>query len=272
MIMIFIFIGMLSIGYAVAAEASRLAHKYDRIQDLEKENTTLKEILKKNKITFYLLGLFLLLGCGGLKKELHRVTEESKAKTEQYEKELSELNAKIKEVEQRETETKTELREKQSQISTLIKQRDELKESLEKAEKSDFSVINPVGTVKVTDSKGNQYEFEGGTGTEISNKSESYLRSTLQRVAENLSERTEQVKNLTQSILTKDKTIKEKEARIKALNESEKKLKATLIKSAEDLQKEKTKSSTHFGWWILLGMAIPIFAQLAWKAYKPKSI
>lgn len=268
--MILIFLGMLAIGYAVAAEASRLAHKFDRIKELETENTNLKtaiEMLKKNKILICLVALLMLVNCGGLKKELHRVTEESKTKTEMYEKQLSELNTKIKEVEKRETETKNELTKKETEISTLTKQRDELKETLDKMDKSDFTVKNPVGTVKVTDTKGNQYEFEGGAGTEISNKTESYLKSTLQRVAESLSEKTEQVKNLTQSIFTKDKVIKEKETEIKRIEEQNKKMEETVKKSAETLQKEKTKSGTHFGWWILLGMGIPIIAQLAWKAY-----
>lgn len=273
--MILILLGMIAIGYAVAAEATRLAHKYDKIQTLEQENAHLKSVidmLKKNKILICLVLCFLLLNCGGLKKELHKFTEESKAKSELYQNEITKLNTKIKETEQRETETKTGLTKKETEISTLTKQRDELKETLDKMDKSDFVVKNPVGTVKVTDAKGNQYEFEGGAGTEISNKTESYLKSTLQRVAESLSEKTEKVKNLTQSIFTKDKTIKQKESEISALKEREQKTKSILKKSAEDLQKEKTKSGTHFGWWILLGIAIPVFAQLAWKAYKPKTI
>ena len=269
-IMILIFLGMLAIGYAVAAEASRLAHKFDKIKELENENTNLKnaiEMLKKNKILICLVALLMLVNCGGLKKELHRVTEESKTKTENYEKQLSELNTKIKEVEKRETETKNELTKKETEISTLTKQRDELKETLDKTDKADFSVVNPVGKVKVTDAKGNQYEFEGGQGTEISNKTESYLKSTLQRVAESLSEQTEKVKNLTQSIFAKDKVIKEKEAEIRLIEEANKKMKQSVKTAAETVQKEKTKSGTHFGWWILLGMAIPILIQLLWKAY-----
>lgn len=211
--------------------------------------------------------LLLLTGCGGLKKEINRLTEESKTKTENYEKQLSELNTKIKEVEKRETETKNELTKKETEISTLTKQRDELKETLDKMDKSDFSVVNPVGKVKVTDAKGNQYEFEGGQGTEISNKTESYLKSTLQRVAESLSEQTEKVKKLTQSIFAKDKVIKEKEAEIRLIEEANKKMKQSVKTAAETVQKEKTKSGTHFGWWILLGMAIPVLIQLLWKAY-----
>ena len=179
------------------------------------------------------------------------------------------MNAKIKEVESRETETKAKLVKKETEISDLKKQRDELKESLEKAEKTDFTVTNPVGPVKVTDTKGNQYEFEGGEGTEISNKSESLLKTTLQRVAESLSEQTQKVKNLTQSLFVKEKVIEEKDAEIRLVNERNDKLQKQVKNTAESLQKEKTKSGTHFGWWILLGMAIPIVAQLAWKAYNP---
>lgn len=271
-IMIFIFLGMIAIGYAVAAEASRLAHKFDRIQELEKENINLKtaiEMLKKNKVLISLVGLLFLVNCGGLKKELTRVTEESKAKTEMYEKEISKLNSKITETEKRETETKTELTKKETEISTLKKQRDELQETLDKSDKADFTVTNPVGKVKVTDAKGNQYEFEGGEGTEISNKTESYLKSTLQRVAESLSESTEKVKSLTQSIFIKDKAIKEKEAEIALVEERNLKLQQKVKQSAELVQKEKSKTGLPFWAWMIFGALVPVFVYIGWKAYKP---
>ena len=192
-ILICAFVGMMAIGYAVAAEAKRIAHKYDKIQTLEKEISHLQsalEVLKKNKVLALLIGAFLLVNCGGLKKEITKLKQENINQTELYTRQITDLTEKIKETEQKQTTTQTELEQKEKEITSLKKQRDELKETLDKMEKTDVSVTNPKGKVKVTDAKGNSYEFEGGEGTIISNKTESTLKSTLDKVSENLSELT----------------------------------------------------------------------------------
>lgn len=270
--MIFIFIGMDAICYSVAAEANRLAHKFDRLEIQEKEITHLKGIienLKKNRIVLLLIGLFFLVNCGGLKKELNKVTEESKAKTERYEKQLSEKDEKIKEIESRETETNKKLKLTENERNTIKKERDQLKETIDKMDKSDFVIKDAVGTVKMTDAKGNQYEIQSGKGTEISNRTESILKSTLERVAESLHEQTQKVKNLTSDLFTKDRTIKEKEAEIRLIEEQNKKLAQKTKELSETVQKSKTKEGISVFWWIGLGVLIPILLQLAWKIYKP---
>lgn len=269
--MIFVFIAMMGIGYSVSAETTRIGHKHDRIKEKDGEISQLKgviEALKKSRAIFLTLGIFLLVNCGGMKKEVQRLKELDQTKTEQYEKRISEYDAKIKEVEQRETTTKTQLQEKLSEISILKKERNELREQVEKLEKSDFSVENPVGPVKVTDAKGNQYEFEGGQGTKISNKSESSLKSTLDKVTESLSETKQHVRDLTQNIFSKDKTIKEKDAEIRAKNELIEKNESESKKLKESLSKEVTKDKVHWGWLIGSGMMLMLLLQVAWKASK----
>ncbi|UJF29886.1 hypothetical protein L0B70_00390 [Kaistella sp. 97-N-M2] len=267
-IMVFIFLGMMAIGYAVAAEAKRLAHKYDRLQAQDKEITHLKgiiELMKKNKIIIMLGALLFLVNCGGMKKEISRLTEENKTKTEQSEKRISELTAKISEVEKLETETKTELHQKTTEISELKKEKSELQESLEKKDRTDFSVKNPTGPIKITDTKGNQYEFEGGAGTEINNSSESTLSTTIKQLKETVQEKSQRVQFLVQSIFQKDNVIKQKNAEIKDKESENKNLKKTTVDLYENLQKEKTRTGTPIYYWIGAGMMLMILLQLAWK-------
>lgn len=266
--LIFIYLGMMAIGYAVSAEAKRLAHKYDKIEAQEKEIvhlTGIIELMKKNKITLMLCALFLLLNCGGLKKELSRVTEESKTKTELAEKRISELTAKITEVEKRETETKSELTQKITEISELKKEKSELQETLDKNEKNDFNVKNPTGPIKITDTKGNQYEFEGGQGTEISNTSESTLTRTIKSLKETVQEKTDRVQFLAQSLFKKDNIIKEKESLIADKNTEIKDYKNKTVTLYEDLQKEKTRTQTPIIYWLAAGMGLMLLLQLGWK-------
>lgn len=273
-IMVFIFLGMMAIGYAVSAEAKRLAHKFDKIESQEKEIihlTGIIELMKKNKIILLLGALFLLLNCGGLKKELSRVTEESKTKTELAEKRISELTTKIAEVEKRETETKTELSQKTTEISELKKEKSELQETLDKKERTDFNVKNPTGPIKITDIKGNQYEFQGGQGTEISNASESTLNTTIKSLKETIQEKTDRVQFLAQSLFKKDNLIKEKESLINDKNSEIKDYKNKTIALYENLQQEKTRTETPIIYWIGAGMGLMLLLQLGikalWKQY-----
>lgn len=272
--MIFIYLGMMAIGYAVAAEAKRLAHKYDRLKIQDEEISSLKKIIetmKKNKVILMLAALFLLVNCSGLKKELSRVTEESKTKTELAEKRISELTAKITEVEKRETETKSQLTQKITEISQLKKEKSELQETLDQNEKNDFNVKNPTGPIKITDKKGNQYEFEGGAGTEISNTSESTLSRTIKSLKETVQEKTDRVQFLAQSLFTKDNIIKEKESEIANKNTEIKDYKNKTVTLYEDLQLEKTRTQTPIIYWIGAGMGLMFLLQILfkslWKTY-----
>lgn len=268
LMMISTFLGMMCMGYAVSAEAKRLAHKYDKLESKDKEIHHLEGIidqLKKKKFLISLIVLFILLNCGGLKKEINRLTEESKVKTEQYEKRISELDSKISETENREATTKTQLQEKTQELSSLKKERDELKQTLDKIEKTDFSVKNPVGPVKVTDTKGNQYEFQGGAGTEINNTSESKLSTTLQTVKESLLQTQERLVELLKTVDIKESTIRAKNAEITKRDESITKFEASIKKLKENLEKKETITSTPVWVWVLAGMFLMIALQLAWK-------
>lgn len=268
------YLSMMAMGYAVASEAKRLAHKYDRIRESEKEVIHLKgviENMKKNKVVILLLCLFLFVNCGGLKKEITRLTDENKSKTELYEKRISELNTKISETESRETKTKTDLEIKNTEISNLKKERSQLQEQLDKKERTDFSVKNPNGAIKITDTKGNSYEFEGGQGTEINNTSESELSSKLNSITESYSQQTQTVKNLNKTISSQDNTIKKKDTEINAKKEQITKLSESVKILKENLSKQITKTGIPFYIWIVSGMFLMVLIQLVIKIYIPKN-
>lgn len=223
----------------------------------------------KNLLIFSVL-LFFLLGCGGLKKEVHRLTEESKSKTEMYERRISELNTKISETESRETNTKTELERKTSEIATLKKERTELQEELDKKERSDFSVDNPKGPVQVTDSKGNTYKFEGGDGTRITNSSESSLSTKLQSATESLSQEVQRSESLSQTVQEQKAEIKKKDTEITEKKEELSTLKQKLKVLNEALAKAVLKKGIAWYVWMLAGVFLLAAVQLLWKIYKPK--
>ena len=221
-------------------------------------------------LTFSLLLIF--VGCGGLKKEITRLTDENKSKTELYEKKISELNTKISETESRETKSKTDLEIKVSEIATLKKERSQLQEQLDKKERTDFSVENPNGPVKITDTKGNSYEFEGGTGTKISNTSESTLSTKLQSITESLSRETEKTESLTKTVTAKNKIIKKKDTEISEKSEQNTKLLAQVKTLNESLAKSILKTGIPAYVWVVAGMFLLALIQLLWKIYKPKKI
>ncbi len=226
--------------------------------------------MKNLQILILSIFLFLLTGCGGLKKEISRLTDESKSKTEFYEKKIFELNTKISETESRETKSKTDLEIKVSEISTLKNERSELQEQLDKKERTDFSIDNPNGPVKITDTKGNSYEFEGGTGTKISNSSESTLSSKLQSVTETLSRETEKTENLTKTVNAKNNIIKKKDTEISEKSEENKKLLAQVKTLNESLAKSILKKGIPAYVWVVAGMFLLALIQLLWKIYRPK--
>lgn len=216
--------------------------------------------------------LLLLTGCGGLKKEINRLTEESKTKTESYEKKLSELNTKISETETRETKTKTELNQKISEIATLKKERKELQEQLDKSERSNFDVLNPKGSVKVTDTKsGMSYEFEAGDGTRITNATESVLSTKLNSVTESLSKSRSRNSQLTKTIASQENSIKQKNTQITEQKEYIERISAKVKTLNEQLAKSVLKKDIKWYIWTLLGMFLLAGGQLLWKIYKPKT-
>lgn len=270
--MILIFLGMLAICYAVAAEAVRLAHKYDKIQELEKQvkhKDGIIESIKKKRGIILLALVFILLGCGGLKKEIERLESEKKVQTEQYEKTLSELNEKIKEVEKRETTTQTELMQKVIEVETLKKEKEEVQSKLDELQQEDIIIENADGNVKITDHKGNTYEIPSSQGTTISKSSLTKLSQQLNSVRESLSQATERAQILTKNIFTRDKTIKEKESEIKAKNERINELENKVSERNEQLSKEITKKGTPFYIWIIVGMFLMVAIQILIKAYNP---
>lgn len=228
--------------------------------------------MKNLKILLSSFFLFLLLGCGGLKKEITRLTDESKSKTEFYEKKIFELNTKISETESRETNTKLDLEINISEISKLKKERTELQEQLEKKERTDFSVENPNGPVKITDTKGNSYEFEGGTGTKISNTSESTLSTKLEKVTESLSKEQEKTESLTKSVTAKNNIIKKKDTEINEKSEENTNLLAQVKTLNESLAKSILKKGIPAYIWVIAGMFLLALIQLLWKIFKPKKI
>ncbi len=226
----------------------------------------------KKTILLILVPIFLisLLGCGGLKKEVTRLTEESKSKTEMYERRISELNTKISETESRETNTKTELERKTSEIATLKKERTELQEQLDKKERSDFTVDNPKGPVEVTDSKGNTYKFEGGEGTRISNSNESTLSTKLESVTESLEQETRKSESLSQKVTEQESIITQKDSEISEKKEEITKLLEKVKTLNESLAKSILKKGIPWYVWMLAGVFLLAAVQLLWKIYKPK--
>lgn len=226
----------------------------------------------KNLLTLLIFSLLILTGCGGLKKEINRLTEESKTKTESYEKKISELNTKISETETRETKTKTELEQKISEIATLKKERKELQEQLDKSERSNFDVLNPKGPVKVTDNKsGMSYEFEAGDGTRITNATESVLSTKLNSVTESLSKSTSRNSQLTKTIASQENSIKQKNTQITEQKEYIARISAKVKTLNEQLAKSVLKKDIKWYIWTLLGMFLLGGGQLLWKIYKPKT-
>lgn len=228
--------------------------------------------MKNLQILLCSLFLLLLLNCGGLKKEITRLTDESKSKTELYEKKISELNTKISETESRETNTKTDLEIKKSEISQLKKERSVLQEQLDKKERSNFSVENPNGPIKITDAKGNSYEFEGGAGTKISNTTESTLSTKLEKVTESLSKELEKSENLTKTLAQKNSVIKKKDTELNQKSEENTKLLAKMKTLNESLAKSILRKGIHPSVWVIGGMFLLAMIQLLWKIYKPKKI
>ena len=227
----------------------------------------------KKLLTALTFSLLILTGCGGLKKEINRLTEESKTKTESYEKKISELNTKISETETRETKTKIELDQKNSEIAILKKERKELQEQLDKSERSNFNVLNPKGPVKVTDTKsGMSYEFESGDGTRITNATESVLSTKLNSVTESLSKSTSRNSQLTKTIASHENLIKQKNTQITEQKNELTKLSAKVKTLNEQLAKSVLKKDIKWYIWTLLGMFLLAGGQLLWKIYKPKKL
>lgn len=224
----------------------------------------------KKLLTLLIFSLLFLTGCGGLKKEINRLTEESKTKTEFYEKKISELNTNISETESRETKSKTDLEIKVSEIATLKKERTQLQEQLDKKERTDFSIDNPNGPVKVTDKNGNSYEFEGGAGTKISNSSESTLSTKLQTVTESLTRQVERTQNLSKMVIDQVNVIKKKDTEISEKSEENTKLLVQVKTLNESLAKSILKKGIPAYVWVVAGMFILGAIQLLWKIYKPK--
>lgn len=223
----------------------------------------------KNLLTLLIFSLLILTGCGGLKKEINRLTEESKSKTVQYEKRISELNTKISETEKRETKTKTELDQKISEIATLKKERTDLREQLDKSERSNFDVLNPKGPVKVTDTKsGMSYEFESGDGTRITNATESVLSTKLNSVTESLSKSTSRNSQLTKTVASQENSIKQKDTQINEQKEEITKLNSKIKTLNESLAKSVLKKGTAWYIWVIIGMFVLGVIQLLWKLYK----
>ncbi|ROI09811.1 hypothetical protein EGI11_03370 [Chryseobacterium sp. H3056] len=208
-----------------------------------------------------------------MKKEVNRLKDESKTKTEFYEKSISELNAKISEIEIREVKTKTELEVKTTQISELKKERAELQEQLDKSERTNFDVLNPQGTVKVTDTKsGMSYEFEAGTGTKITNSTESTLSTKLQSVTESLSSQTQRAESLSKTVDEQQKTIKQKDSKIDQQSTKITELSEKIKKLQESLAKSVLKKGISPVVWVGLGMFILGAIQILWKIYKPRKL
>ncbi len=224
----------------------------------------------KNLLTLLSFSLLILTGCGGLKKEITRLKDENKSQTESYEKRISELTVKISETETREAKSKTDLEIKTSEISALKKERSQLQEQLDKKERSDFSVESPNGPVKITDSKGNQYEFQGGVGTKISNSSESTLSSKLNQVTESLTKQTERAENLTKTVSSQNNTIRQKNTQISERTEEIKKLSEKIKVLNEQLAKAVLRTGIPWYVWTLFGVFLLAAGQLLWKIYVPK--
>ena len=224
----------------------------------------------KNLLTILICSVMILFltGCGGLNKEINRLTEESKSKTLQYEKRISELNTKISETEKRETLTKTDLAIKNSEIATLKRELTQVKQELEKKESSNFGVENPKGPIKVTDAKGNKYEFEGGEGTRISNSSESTLSAKLNSVTESLSNQIEKSKDLSKTVASQETAIKQKDTQISEQKEEITKLNSKIKTLHESLAKSVLKKGTAWYIWVIIGMFVLGVIQLLWKLYK----
>ena len=225
----------------------------------------------KKLLTVLIFSLLLLTGCGGLKKEINRLTEESKTKTESYEKKIAELQIRISETENRETKTNTELSIKNSELSSLKKELTQVKQELEKKESSNFDVLNPKGPVKVTDTKsGMSYEFEAGDGTRITNATESILSTKLNSVTESLSKSTSRNSQLTKTIASQENSIKQKNTQITEQKEYIARISAKVKTLNEQLAKSVLKKDIKWYIWTLLGMFLLGGGQLLWKIYKPK--
>lgn len=246
------------------SELYRLVDKYDRITELENIIKTMK-----TKALMILLLILTLTSCGSRKAEIERLQQESKQKTENYEKKISELNSKITETEQKVTTSKTELEQKQSEITKLREQRDELQEKLNKEESDDIVIKDATGTVKITDKNGNTYEIPAGQGTEIMKTSISKLQTEKKQVSELLSKEQEHSSYLAQSLQSAENTIRYLESDVKSKENLIKEQESQLESKTNQLNKQVERKAYPLYMWIGVGMLLMVAIQMLIKAYNP---
>lgn len=246
------------------AELFRLVDKYNKIEELQKQKQM------KNLIIYLIIGTLFLTSCGSRKSEIEKLTKERTETAQKHREEFERLNITIKEKEQRESEQKKEIESKKTQIEKLESENIKLIEKLKEEKKDDISIKNANGTVIVTDINGNSYQIPSGAGTEINKKSESTISKELESVSEKLSRTQETNEFLNAVISTRENTIKEKQTEIEAYKTFSENLRNHIIEIEKSKKKNTERKAYPVYWWVLLGIALSVLAQLGWKVYKPK--
>ncbi len=246
------------------AELFRLVDEYNKIEELQKQTQM------KNLIIYLIIGTLFLTSCGGRKAEIEKLTKERTETAQKQREEVEKLNVAIKEKEQRETEQKKEIESKKIQIEKLESENIKLTEKLKEEKKDDISIKNANGTVIVTDSNGNSYQIPSGAGTEINKKSESTISKELESVTEKLNRTQETNEFLNAVISSRDKSLKEKQTEIEAYKTLSENQRNQIIEIEKSKKKNTERKAYPVYWWVLLGIALSVLAQLGWKVYKPK--
>ncbi|HPZ26376.1 MAG TPA: hypothetical protein PKV58_10670, partial [Kaistella sp.] len=223
----------------------------------------------KNLIIYLIIGTLFLTSCGGRKAEIEKLTKERTETAQKQREEVEKLNVAIKEKEQRETEQKKEIESKKIQIEKLESENIKLTEKLKEEKKDDISIKNANGTVIVTDSNGNSYQIPSGAGTEINKKSESTISKELESVTEKLNRTQETNEFLNAVISSRDKSLKEKQTEIEAYKTLSENQRNQIIEIEKSKKKNTERKAYPVYWWVLLGIALSVLAQLGWKVYKP---
>lgn len=210
------------------------------------------------KKLLYAFLLFVVMSCGNRKAEMQR-------QINIYKSELSEQK-KIN------TETDSNIEKIQTNYNSLVEktifnrtefeqQLAELGKNVEKMateNKEDLRIQNAIGNVKITDSKGNQYEIPSGAGTSIEKNSADKSNKELQEVKEAYHNEMRGTESLQQDLSIAQKkestyreTIKKQASEISDLTQ-----KVSDLNKTKDKKSESKRSS--FAWYVLafvLGMA-----------------
>ena len=248
------------------SELFRLVDKYNTIQDLE------NKINMKNTVLIFVIGCLTLSGCGSRKVDLEKQIQTNKSQTESYEKKVSELKEQIVAKESTTKELTSQLNTKTTEVEKLKSERKELQEKLNQESQDDFNIKDAVGTVKVTDSKGNTYEIPSGQGTEIIKTSMSKIQQEKKTVENRLEKslQTEQV--LAQTIIERNNSIKELNSQIDSKTTEIKDLETQISNKNTEINRLTEREAYPVWLWLLVGAIVGVILVEFIKKQNPFNI